>query len=454
MDHQSNPEPRRSPRGRDRKVLQAMSLHLRTVVMAAMLLIGVGAGVGIDRYLLEFSLAGAQSVEELEDLDEYGILSETYRLIRENYVESDEVTDEQLIYGASRGMIDALGDEGHSTFLDPEEAEVFEASSRGELIGIGIQIDTEVSPPVVIMPIQGSPAYEAGIEQGDEILAVDGVDTTELDSPEDVGNLIRGEEGTDVTLELRHEGEEETYEVTITRARIKVDPVSWAMLPNDILWIRLSEFSSGATEGVQEALREGKSLGAKGVILDLRMNPGGLVFEAIGVGSQFLPNDSILYQEEDVDGEITEVRTVGSNGEWQEGPLVVLINGDSASASEIISSSIRDNGRGLLIGETTFGTGTVLLPFELEDGSMAVLGTELWLTAEGEEIWKKGVDPNLEVELDPEADVAFPYTYEDNEVSEEAFAALADNQLTTAHEEITEETGSSGDDQPATPQDD
>jgi carboxyl-terminal processing protease len=425
--------------------------------MAVMLLLATGAGVGIDRYLLEFSPAGAQSGEELANLDEYGILSETYSLIRENYVESDEVTDEQLIYGASRGMIDALGDEGHSTFLDPEEAEVFEASSRGELIGIGIQIDTEVSPPVVIVPIQGSPAFEAGIEQGDEILTVDGVDTTELDRPEDVGNLIRGEEGTDVTLELRHEGEEETYEVTITRARIKVDPVSWAMLPNDILWIRLSEFSSGATEGMQEALREGKSLGAKGVILDLRMNPGGLVFEAIGVGSQFLPNDSILYQEEDVDGNITEVRTVGSNGEWQEGPLVVLINGDSASASEIVSSSIRDNDRGILIGETTFGTGTVLLPFELDDGSLAVLGTELWLTADGEEIWKKGVDPDLEVELDPQADVVFPFTYEDNVVSGDAFAALLDNQLTRAHDEITEETegaGNSGDDQPATPNDD
>lgn len=435
MHHHLESEPGAAPR-RHPRALRVAAWHLRALVTATMLLLAIGAGVGIDRYLLEFTPAGAQSSDALVEVDEYGILSDTYDLIRENYVESDEVTDEQLIYGASRGMIDALGDEGHSTFLDPEEAAAFEASSRGELIGVGIQIDTEVSPPVVIMPIRDSPAFEAGIEAGDEIVAVDGVETTELDRPEDVGNLIRGDEGTDVTLELRHEGEEKTYEVTITRSRIDVDPVSWAMLPDDILWIRLSEFSSGATEGVQEALRQGKAEGAKGVILDLRANPGGLVFEAIGVGSQFLPDDSILYQEEDAEGNNREVRTVGSNGEWQEGPLVVLIDDNSASASEIVSSSIRDNERGDLVGQTTFGTGTVLLPFELEDKSLAVLGTELWLTADGEEIWKKGVDPTLEVELDPEADVAYPYTYSNNTVTEDVFADVADNQLTTAYEEV------------------
>lgn len=444
MDHQSNSGLRSTPCRRDRRFLRAASLHLRALVTAAMLVIAIGAGVGIDRYLLEFSPAGAQSGDALGELNEYGILSDTYDLIRENYVESDEVTDEQLIYGASRGMIDALGDEGHSTFLDPEEAEAFEASSRGELIGIGIQIDTEVSPPVVIVPIQNSPAFEAGIEAGDEILTVDGVDTTEVDSPEDVGNLIRGDEGTDVTLELRHEGEEQTYEVTITRSRITVDPVSWAMLPDNILWIRLSEFSSGATEGVQEALREGKARGAKGVILDLRANPGGLVFEAIGVGSQFLPNDSVLYQEQDAEGNIKEVRTVGSNGEWQEGPLTVLVNENSASAAEIISSSIRDNERGEVVGITTFGTGTVLLPFELDDGSLAVLGTELWLTADGEEIWEKGVEPTIKVVLDPEAKVAYPYNYTDNVVPENVFSTLPDNQLTTAYSEVTKVVEAAG----------
>jgi len=423
----------------DKSTMSRLDTHLRSLVMALMLVLAVGAGIGIDRYLVEFSSAGAQSGDDITDVSEFETLQDTYQVIRENYVESEEITDEALIWGASTGMVDALGDTGHSTFLDPEEAIAFERSSRGELIGIGIQIDSDSSPPRVIVPIQNSPAFEAGIEPGDLILTVDGQDTTELEPGTEVGSLIRGEEGTDVTLELQHQGETGSYEVTITRARIQVKPVSWAMLPNDVLWIRLSEFSSGATEGMQAALREGKNLGATSVILDLRANPGGLVFEAMGVGSQFLPDDSILYREQDRDGQVTGVRIVGSNGEWQDGPVIVLIDENSASAAEIVSSALRDNDRAELVGKTTYGTGTVLLPFDLEDGSAVLLGTDLWLTADGEEIWKKGVAPTIEIEnegVSPE----FPYLFENNEVTEAQLEALPDAQLLKALEVITQET--------------
>lgn len=425
--------------GDERRVsrMTRLDAHLRSLVMGLMLVLAVGAGIGIDRYLLEFSDVGAQSEAELTDVAEFQTLEETYRIIRENYVESDEITDEQLIHGASTGMVDALGDTGHSTFLDPEEAEAFERSSRGELIGIGIQIDSEASPPRVIVPIQNSPAFKAGILPGDIILTVDGQDTTELEPGTEVGSLIRGEEGTDVTLELQHQNETGSYEVTITRQRIQVDPVSWAMLPNDVLWIRLSEFSSGATEGMQAALREGKELGAASVILDLRANPGGLVFEAMGVGSQFLPDGSVLYRERNREDQVTGVRTVGSNGEWQDGKVIVLINGDSASAAEIVSSALRDNERAELVGETTFGTGTVLLPIDVSDGSSVLIGTDLWLTADGEEIWKKGVEPTIEIANEAGVPPEFPYLFENNEVTAEQFEELPDTQLIRAYEEIT-----------------
>ena len=432
-------EPHVAPsEARDRSTaMRRLDAHLRSLVMGLMLLLAVGAGVGIDRYLIDFSSAGAQEETDITDVSEFQTLEETYRVIRENYVESDEITDEQLIYGASTGMVDALGDTGHSTFLDPEEAIAFERSSRGELIGIGIQIDSESSPPRVIVPIQNSPAFKAGIQPGDLILTVDGQDTTELEPGTEVGSLIRGEEGTDVTLELQHQGETGSYEVTITRTRIQVKPVSWAMLPNDVIWIRLSEFSSGATEGMQAALREGKKFGAKSVILDLRANPGGLVFEAMGVGSQFLPGDSVLYKEKDREDQVRGVRTVGNNGEWQDGPVIVLINGDSASAAEIVSSALRDNGRAELVGETTFGTGTVLLPIDLEDGSSVLIGTDLWLTANGEEIWKKGVEPTIEVENKVGVEPAFPYLFDDNQLTAAQLEALPDTQLVRAYEEIT-----------------
>ncbi len=437
MDHHSEPAPRNGDGARGASRMSRLDAHLRSLVMGLMLVLAVGAGIGIDRYLLEFSDAGAQTETDITDVAEFQTLEETYRIIRESYVVSDEITDEQLMHGASAGMVDALGDTGHSTFLNPEEAEAFERSSRGELIGIGIQIDSESSPPRVIVPIQNSPAFKAGIEPGDVILSVDGQDTTELEPDVEVGSLIRGKEGTDVTLELQHQGETGSYTVTITRQRISVKPVSWAMLPNNVMWIRLSEFSSGATEGMQAALREGKELGAVSVILDLRANPGGLVFEAMGIGSQFLPDGSVLYRERNREDQVTAVRTVGSNGEWQDGAVIVLINGDSASAAEIVSSAMRDNERAELVGETTYGTGTVLLPTPLEDGSSVLIGTDLWLTADGEEIWKKGVDPTIEIENEAGVEPEFPYLFENNVVTAEQFEELPDTQLLMAYEEIT-----------------
>ena len=411
----------------------------RTLVMSVMLIIAVGVGVGLDRFLIETGVVGAST--QLTNSANFTILEQTYDAIRNNYVLEEDISDEELIYGAAAGMVDALGDEGHSTFLDPEDAKAFEESSRGELIGIGIQIDTTGELPVVIAPIQNSPAFEAGIRPGDTILEVDGTSLEGMD-PSDAADKIRGEAGTDVTLVLQHEGENDTYEVTITRQKISVNPVAWAMLPNGVMWLQVSEFSSGATEGVQKAVREAQALGATSIILDLRNNPGGLVFEAIGIASQFLPNGTPVFQEENAAGRVKVQKTIGSNGVWQDGPLVVLINKHSASSSEIVSSAIRDAGRAQLIGEKTFGTGTVLLPFELSDGSMAVLGTELWLTASGEQIYKHGVEPDLEVTLDEGTSVALPIEYvpdsDNRELTQAQWKQLngEDKQLSTAFDKV------------------
>ncbi len=407
-----------------------------------MLLLAIGAGIGVERFVLESAPAGAQRDEDLADLEEYTILEEAYDVIREEYVLSDEITDQQLIYGAATGMLDALGDDNHSVFLDPERAARHVESLEGELVGIGVQVNTEVSPPTIVLPIQNSPAFEAGIFQGDAILAVDGATIEVIDDPEALVDLIRGDEGTDVTLELRHEGESDSYTVTLTRTRIQVDPVSWAMLPNDVLWVRLSDFSVGATEGLAEALVAGKELGAQGVILDLRANSGGFVYEALGVSSHLQPDGSVMVQTEDSTGEITETATVGDNGEWQEGPLVVLIDENSVSAPEVVSAAIKANERAPLIGQTTFGTGTTINGIELSDGSMVNIGVSLWRTPEGELLWHRGVDPDIEVENEPGVQTSLPYSYESNEVTDDQFAALEDDQLLTAYEEVNEQIDS------------
>lgn len=419
--------------------LSSRPMPIQRLAAVALVAISIGTGIGVDRVLLTPDQVGAQTEPDLTDAENFSVLLETFDVIRESYVRSDDISDDELIYGAAAGMVDALGDTGHSRFLSPEDAQRFAENTSGELVGIGVNIDTTAVPLRVIMPIQNSPALDAGVKAGDLIVSINGEDITKFEDPQDAVVLIRGEEGTDITIQVQREGVPDPIEMTMTRARITIEPVSWAMLPNDVLWVRIDQFSTGATDGLVTALQQGKELGARGLILDLRANPGGLVSEAMGVAQQLQPGGSVLYQEEDSTGAIVEQLVPEGDGEWQDLPIVVLIDGDSASAAEIVSSSLADNGRATLVGETTTGTGTVLMPTQLTDGSMVLIGTELWLTANGEVIWHHGVDPTIEVELDDDTLIDLPFAFETGQVTAEDLAATDDIQLTTALDELLKE---------------
>lgn len=408
----------------------------RTVVMSVMLVVAMFVGMGFDRMLVETGIAATS----LTGADEFETLEETYEAIREYYVLQSEISDQELIYGAARGMVDALGDTGHSTFLDPEEAVAFNESSSGNFVGIGVTVDTTGDLPVIIAPMQNSPAFEAGILPGDTILAIDGVDLeAEGIAATDAVDLVRGEVGTQVNLRLQRADGSEEYEVTITRAEIEINPVSWVMLPNNVMWLQLDQFSQGASSGIRDALREGQSLGMTGLILDMRGNPGGLVHEALGVASQFLPENTPLYQEADADGNASVVETRSSRGVYLEGPMVVLIDGNSASSAEIVASALQEAGRAPLYGETTFGVGTVLLPIELSDGSMAVLGIEQLLTGAGQRIFQVGVEPTNPVELGEDQVPGFIIgldTDQDRQLTQEELTAVEDDQLKAAYDAL------------------
>lgn len=405
---------------------------VRRAALTLLLVFTFGAGIAVDRVVWEGG-TGAGASSSLTDLPEFQTLQQTWDLIHDNYVDVEAIDNRTLLYGAARGMVEALGDTGHSTFLDPDQARAFEASSRGELIGIGVQLDFSTGRPIVVTPVDGSPADRAGIKARDVIVAIDGKPTERM-SPARVAQLLRGDVGTTVTLTVERPESGVTFVVTLMRERIKLDPVSWSMLPDRVALIRLSEFSVGATDGVKDALKRVKARGARALILDLRDNPGGLVFEAIGVASQFMPEGTPIYLYQDREGPARPVRTVGT-GLGLDLPMAVLVNGGSASSAEIVGVALRDSGRAVLIGERTFGTGTVLMPYQLDDGSILLLGTAFWLTPNGEQIWRRGVEPDLTVELPASAAPHRPGA--DRRVSAEEFAAIEDAQLQRAFDEVT-----------------
>ena len=368
----------------------------RHVLLGLTIVTTFGAGVLADRLVFNGG-AEAGAASSLTDSPTFEIFQATWNLIQDSYVATGEIDEASLLHGASRGMVESLGDTGHSRFLDPNEAALYEAAITGKYIGVGIRLDISNDLPVVAEAIDGSPAAAAGIRAGDVILGIDGVGTAKL-TREEVRDLLQGEQGTDVTLVLRHAGANERFTVTITRQQLVDEPVSWAMLPGAVAHVRLSEFTLGASADLEEALNAVRDAGATGIVLDLRDNPGGLVDEAIRVASQFVPEGTVLYQQQDRGREPSPVTTYGG-GVALDLPLTVLVNEGSASAAEIVGGALRDSGRAQLIGETTFGTGTVLIPFPLDDGSVALLGTAFWLTADGEQVWRKGVEPDRYVAL-------------------------------------------------------
>ncbi|MCC6456419.1 MAG: S41 family peptidase [Caldilineaceae bacterium] len=399
------------------------------ISIALIIVVFTSLGAGILIGTTGFGIFAGSPPNDVEP-DEFRIFWQAWDTVHKNFVDRAALDDQELTYGAIRGMVQALGDEGHTAFLTAAERERQQTELSGTFSGIGAQLGVRDQLPVIVAPFDGSPADQAGVKAGDIILAVDGEDVTSLPL-NDIVNKIRGPEGTDVTLSLLRPDGSRSVEVTITRGEIKVPAASWAMIPGtSVALIRLSQFTANAEQDVVKSLKEAKEAGATSMILDVRNNPGGLLEQAINVTSQFLTGGDVLL-EEDANGN-RKAYAVKPGGEGTELPMVVLINGGSASSSEILAGAIQDHDRGELVGQTTFGTGTVLQPFILEDGSALLVGTRQWLTPKGRLIRKQGISPDYEVTLPIEADLLTPEEIKDLDASE--VLASEDSQLLKALE--------------------
>jgi carboxyl-terminal processing protease len=364
------------------------------ITIVATALIAFSAGMVVDRTV---AAQPAQQASAGAPLQGFEVYQEALKEIRANYVGRGSVTDQQLLYGSIRGMVDALGDTNHSRFLTPQEYAQMTSELSGHVAGIGIVVTQTNGQPAVDRVLTGTPADKAGVLAGDQIVAVDGKSTTGW-TFDQLASAIRGTVGTSVTLSVIHPGQTTPVDLTMTRAQITAPLVDWALVPGTkIADIALFEFSDGAGKQLQQAITAAESAGATGIIFDLRGNPGGIAGEARNVASQFL-SSGVIYQEEDASGKKTPV-TVDTSWKATSLPMVVLVDHDTASAAEIVSGALQDNHRAKVIGLTTVGTGTVLVPFVLSDGSVLLLGVEDWLTPNGQRIFNVGITPDQKVSM-------------------------------------------------------
>lgn len=373
----------------------------------------------------------------------FGVFWEVWDLVESHFVDQDLIDPAKMTYGAINGMLATLGDENHTVFFSPEEAQQQESSLEGSFEGIGAFVGEEDGQFRIIAPIHGSPAEAAGILAGDIVTKVDGNDITGL--PEwEIISRIRGPADTEVTLTVIHPEATDPVDITVTRGKIEIDSVTWHRIPEtDFAYLQLSQFAADTGEELDTALRaiqaeidSGKPIA--GIVLDLRNNPGGYLAQALRVNSQFLDKGKVILHERDAQGKLRTYKSVGS-GLARTIPMVALINGGTASAGEITAGALQENGRARLIGATTTGTGTVLQPFTLSDGSVLRLGVTNWLTPDEHLIKNVGVKPDVEVEQDASVEMVDSFT-----IGEETLQALLDRgdlQFNTALEELRALTG-------------
>jgi carboxyl-terminal processing protease len=331
-------------------------------------------------------------------------------------------------------MVDALGDTGHSGFLTPDMVSLMRSVTEGQFEGIGAEIQMKDKHVVIVAPLDNSPAQRAGLRPGDIILQVNQEPVMRLPL-EQVVQRIRGPRGTTVTLTLLDPTTEQTRDVTVTRARVAVHHVTWQQVPGTtVAHVRVAGFSQGVTHDLRQALTALEQQDLTHIVLDLRNNPGGLLNEAVETASQFLASGTVLLVR-DAHGTTTPV-PVQKDGVAPGLPLVVLINQGTASAAEIVAGALQDAHRAVLVGEKTFGTGTVLKPFPLSDGSVLMLAIEEWLTPNGRVIWHQGIVPDVVVALMPPATPLLPDT--ERTLTAAQWQASDDTQLLRAVHLVTQ----------------
>ena len=344
----------------------------------------------------------------------FDLFWEAWNLIQRDYY-GDLPSEEEMTYGAIRGAISTLGDP-FTGFIEPDVAAINREDDSGSFEGIGAYVTMKEGRLMIVSTFKDQPAEKAGLRRNDIVLKVDDTPIENMSIYEAI-SLIRGPAGTPVRLTILRKGEKEPFEVEIIRARIEIPVVESEMRDDGIAYVSLLDFSSDASDKLDKAIQEMMKQNPKGLILDLRGNPGGWLNEAVLVSGLFLPKDSVVVIERYKDQDPEVLRTP-YRPTVPDIPLVVLVDGGSASASEIVAGALQDHGRAILIGEKTFGKGSVQWPHELSNGAELRVTVARWFTPNDRAIHGQGLEPDIvverteediEAERDPQLDRAVEY---------------------------------------------
>lgn len=352
-------------------------------------------------------LAAAQGAEKDSVYPNLELFSYVMERVRKDYVDGESLTYKELVYGALKGMLNSL--DPHSEFMEPSKLKDLQDDTQGAFGGLGIVISMREEYVTVVAPMDDSPGFRAGILAGDRIIEIDG-QSTERMNVDEVKKLLRGKPGSQVSLKVYRPGVDETREFQLTRQEIKVDMVKdingkreFPLLENGIGYVRVVQFGEQASEELAEALKKLKAQNLSGLILDLRWNPGGLLEEAVEVCEKFLPRGQLVVSTEGRGSGQNQQRRATGRGDMLPGiPIVVMVNLGSASASEIVAGCLQDLKRAIVLGEKTFGKGSVQSIVQLPDGSALRLTTAKYYTPSHKVIHEEGITPDIVVPLTEE----------------------------------------------------
>jgi carboxyl-terminal processing protease len=387
---------------------------LRKSVFTLLLLVASFAGgylVAVNGYRASISgndvTISREVPQDKADLD-FSLFWRVWDVLETSYFDKDKLDVREMVYGAIRGMVSSVGDP-YTVFLAPLENKVIQEDLQGTFEGVGIQIGFKGTRLAVIAPLPDSPAEAAGIRAGDLIVGIKdeakGIDrgTSDITLPEAV-EAIRGPAGSSVTLTLLREGSQDPFEVDVVRESIDVPSIILTFVGEEenVAHIKLLKFSAETLDEWDESVRDIlKKSNVEGIIVDVRNNPGGFLQQSVDIASEFLESGEVVVVEEMANGDKTEFK-VSRFGRFQNAPLVVLVNGGSASASEILAGALRDQRGTTLVGEPTFGKGTIQEPRQLENGAGLHITTARWLTPSGYWVDEQGLEPDIILEDDPE----------------------------------------------------